>query len=428
MKKVLIIAYYFPPMGLSGIQRTLKFVKYLPDYGWEPTVLTIAPHAYFAFDDSFLNELRDRPVTIWRTEPGGLFSFLKKRRTISLKNEGARQLINRLSQALFIPDNKIGWKKQAMKFLAGEDLSQFDLIYATAPPFTDHLLGVDIKRKYGKPLVVDFRDAWLEYPYHIYWTGWHRRKHAELERSVVESADAIVTTNEFMKNILAERYQGVAASEKTFVISQGFDSEDFASDAAADIQMRSDEINFVYAGVFYEDRDPLMLYRVLAELRRSIPDLYGRLRFYMVGYVQEEYRELARTMGVEDRITYVGYVEHSVVIAWLKRSDLAWFNIGARHKGYETVSPGKAFEYLGSRKPIMAIIPENEIRTILSGFDHTFIVDPEDDAALRRTLIELDRRKKDGTLPVGDAERISMYDRKKLTGKLAAILERASGG
>lgn len=425
MRKVLIIAYYFPPMALSGIQRTLKFVKYLSEYGWEPTVVTVSPHAYFAFDDSFLKELEGRPVEIWRTNPAPVFKVVGNRRTISLSNERLRRTVNRISQLLFIPDNKIGWKDQAMAFLAGKDLSAFELVYATAPPFTDHLLGVELKQRYGLPLVIDFRDAWIEYPYHKYWTPWHKRRHLALEATVVRSADAIVTTNEHVKGLLAARYGAADAGRRTFVITQGFDAADFAgaSRRHPEVSVDPEEISFVYTGVFYEDRDPKLLYDALAELKRNRPDLYGKMRFYMVGYVQEEYRQAAESIGVGDRFIYCGYVGHDVAIAWLMAVDVAWFNIGARASGQETVSPGKAFEYLGSGKPILAIIPRNEIRDMLAGFDHATIVDPDDGPGLVAALARLAEQKRSGMLPRADLARIARYDRRVLTGRLAGIFD-----
>lgn len=429
MKRVLVIAYYFPPMGFSGIQRTLKFVKYLPEHGWLPTVMTVTPHAYFAFDDTFLEEIAGLPVEIWRTGAGGVFSLVKERRTVSLKNERLRKMLNRVSQFFFIPDNKITWKKQVMEFLKGKDLSAFDMVYATAPPFTDHLIGLEIKRRYGLPLVVDFRDAWIEYPYHLYWTRWHRRRHESLERSVVAGADAVVVTNPHLRQLLLGRQTSGDAAGRIHVITQGYDPADFRSTAAEAVgPLDPAKVNFVYTGIFYEDRDPMVLYQALALLKRSSPEVYARLVFYMVGYVQEEYQEMARVMGVADRIVYCGYVEHPTAVEWVKQADVVWFNIGAQHKGFETVSPGKAFEYLGSGKPIVALVPKNQIRDILSEFDHTYIVPPDDHQALARVLAELSRLHAEGRLPVADPEKIARYSRRRLTGNLAQLFDGIAAG
>jgi len=323
---------------------------------------------------------------------------------------------------IFIPDNKIGWKKQALELLATRDLTRFDAVFSTAPPFTDHLLGVDLKHRYGLPLVVDFRDAWIEYPYHRYWTRWHREQHEKLESMVIASADAVITASSHVRDRMIERY-GASLSDRSQVITQGFDPEDFIR-SVENPSVDPAEVNFVYTGIFYEDRDPLMLYRALAAIRNRYPEIYRRMKFYMVGYMQEEYRRMAESIGVADRLVYCGYVDHPVAISWLRQADVAWFNIGARHKGYQMVSPGKVLEYLGSLKPILAIVPENDIRTMLARFDHTFILDPEDQPGLERTLVDLVRMKDAGTLPAADPEKVAQFSRRKLTGDLAAILER----
>lgn len=431
MKQLLVIAYYFPPMGLSGVQRTLKFVKYLPDFGWQPTVLTVQPHAYFAFDDSLLDELHGKDIPIWRVEPAGIFSLFKGRKTVPLKNEGARKLLNRLSQAFFIPDNKTSWGKQALRQLEHRhnlgqfNLGQFNAVFATAPPFTSHLLGGQLRHRHGIPLLLDYRDAWIEFPYHHYWSDWHRRKHQALEQRSLAAADAVVVTSSHIRRLLLQRYPALQLDSRLSVLTQGYDSEDFQQSAPTQ-PLDSAKIHFVYTGIFYEDRDPQQLFRVVAQIKSQHPELYRQLVFHMVGYVQEEYRAMAEAMGVGECCHYHGYVEHHESIRWTQRADVLWFNIGSRSQGFQTVSPGKAFEYLGSRKPILAILPENDIRTILEGFGHAVIVNPDDDDALRQAILHLADLKQKGELPVGDAAAISRFDRRTLTGQLAGILNRIS--
>ncbi len=420
MKHVLVIAYYFPPMGLSGVQRIVKFVKYLPSFGWQPTVLTIDPHAYFAFDDSMLKDVRH--TEIWRARPGRAFRVIGERRTVPLTRERFRGLANRLSQLFFIPDNKIGWTRQAMRFLQGKDLSVFNAVFSTAPPFSNHLLGLRIKHRYGLPLLVDFRDAWVDNPYHVYWTGWHRKRHLELERKVLESSDAIVSNNEFITRLWAERYPGAAFHKRVYLIPQGFDPADFDSASEAS-SLNVDELHFVYTGVFYANNTPLVLYRALKLLQEEHPDVYNRLRFYMIGYVQHEYRRAAVQLGVEDRFRYCGYLEHADAVAWQQAADVLWLVLGDANRGYQTISAGKAFEYLGSRKPILGIVPDNTIRRMLSGFDHTFLVEPDDVRGLAETIRDLCEHKRTGTLPRGDAGKIRAYDRKVLTGRLGELLD-----
>ena len=151
-RRVLVIAYYFPPMGLSGVQRTLKFVKYLSEFGWHPTVLTVDPRGYFAKDDTLLAELEGRNVTVVRTPASGPAALTGKRDVVEIPAEWKRKLLSRLSDTFFIPDNKIGWRRKAVsRAIALHRETPFDLIFATAPPFTAFLIGRRVKKAINRP-------------------------------------------------------------------------------------------------------------------------------------------------------------------------------------------------------------------------------------------------------------------------------------
>lgn len=164
MFKVLVVAYYFPPMGLSGVQRTLKFVKYMKNYNWQPTVITTGKVAYFAHDDYLTNELNELGIKIVRVtgskEPN---SLLAKLGTINLPSEFLRSIFNKISQTFFIPDNKISWSKLAYKkideMLATE---KFDILFITCPPFSAFDVISKIKLKHDIPLIADYRDLWYK--------------------------------------------------------------------------------------------------------------------------------------------------------------------------------------------------------------------------------------------------------------------------
>jgi glycosyltransferase involved in cell wall biosynthesis len=424
MKQVLILAYYFPPFGLSGVQRILKFVKYLPEYGWQPTVVTTEPHAYLAFDDSLTRELEACNIEVWRTPTSGAFSTVKERRTVQLNAERVRKALNRISQMVYVPDNKAGWKKKVMQLLAQRDLSSFGAVLSTAPPFSSHLVALDIKQRYGLPLAADFRDNWVGNPWHYYWTPFHRRLHERQERRVIEGADALIATNPVTRSVWEKRYPGPELHKRMFVIEQGYDSDDFTGGGKEGDSPLGDEIlHIVYTGIFYEERHPLPLYRVLHALKQRSPDVYASIRFSMVGYVQEEYREEARRLGVDDRFLYHGYVEHEESVAWLQKADVLWLIMGEKGEQYATVSPGKTFEYLGSRKPIFAMTGECYTKTVLERFSHTFIAAPSDiekSVEILTRLVELKRRNQ---LPEAPLEEVEPYNRKLLTGELATILD-----
>lgn len=420
MKRVLVLAYYFPPFGLSGVQRVLKFVKYLPEYGWLPTVLTTEPHAYLAFDDSLMADIAGGPVDVWRTGASGAFAAVKQRTTVKLKAERVRKVLNRASQLVFVPDNKIHWKKAVLALLETKDMSQFDAVFTTAPPFTSHLIGLEIKQRYGLPLVADFRDSWLENPWHFYWTPLHRLMHERLERKVMLGADALVSTNPRTRSAWMRRYGSAVPAQKMHVIEQGYDPEDFAE--AAPPASNPDVVHFVYTGIFYEERHPVPLYHVLHEIKHRLPDLYRRLKFTFVGYVQDEYRAIAQKLGLDDRFEYAGYVEHNESVAWLRKADVLWMIMGDGGPRYQSVSPGKTFEYIGARKPIFAMTGECYTKEVLERFNHTFTAEQGDVEGCIRILAHLADLKKRGTLPHATQAEVEPYSRKALTGELAAIL------
>src|SRR5271169_368471 len=195
-RNVLVIAYYFPPMGLSGVQRTLKFVKYLPQFGWQPTVLTVTPTGYYAQDYTLLEEIRSSGIVVERVgslDPNRLF---RKKGVVKMPSERWRKILTYISDTLFIPDNKIGWKRKAIR-KASELFAQtkFDVMFATAPPFTDFLIGKELADKFKKPLVIDYRDPWHEYPYKYYPTPLHKWRNYVLEKRVLRAASRIITTN-----------------------------------------------------------------------------------------------------------------------------------------------------------------------------------------------------------------------------------------
>lgn len=418
-RRVFVVAYYFPPMGLSGVQRTLKLVKYLHDFGWSSTVLTITPKTYFAFDESFLTELAGRDAEIIRTNAIDPEKLFKSRKTVKLKKEWLRKILNRISQFFFIPDNKIFWKKTAVK--AGlEELAKNEhhIIFSTAPPYTDHLIAFELKRVTGLPLVLDFRDSWLDNPYHFYWTPFHKTLHYHLERKIVRSANLIVTINRAIKEKLVARHRDVLNLASVKVLSQGFDQEDFDKFGKPYKKSRT-TMKWVYTGVFYEKNTPEPLYKALALLKNSHPQVYSALEFHMIGYVQSEFVNKTKVLQIHDRFVYHDYQEHPVVIQWLSQADALWLSLGVG-KGYESISTGKVYEYIGSGKPILAICPDNDVAKTLKPFSNSRIVNPGMTEEIRNVMVELHSAwTRKGYPEKPDPQLQQLYERKFIASQLA---------
>ena len=207
MFKVIVIAYYFPPMGLSGVQRTLKFTKYMKEFNWEPTVITSGKTGYFAHDNSLMVEAEEAGIQIIRTEGNDPNSILSKFGTIKIPRESIRRILNRISQTFFIPDNKVSWSKKAAKIV--EQLlkkNSYDAIFVTCPPFSAFAEIAELKKKFDVPIFVDYRDLWFDSYFSFYPTPFHKTIHKNLEYNSLKACDKVIVTNRQIKEKLLKNY------------------------------------------------------------------------------------------------------------------------------------------------------------------------------------------------------------------------------
>jgi len=420
-RRVLVIAYYFPPMGLSGVQRTLKFVKYFPEFGWHPTVLTVEPHGYIARDESLLPELAGRPVEIVRTSTAGPGRMWKKGEVVDLPPERVRRIMGKLSDTFFIPDNKIGWKRRAVaKAAALHAKDPFDLIFATAPPFTDFLIGAAVKKKLNRPLIFDYRDPWVDYPFKFYPTPLHRLRHIQLEKRAIQASSHIVTTNRRVKELLIKRYKFLTYHDIE-IIPQGFDPEDIALALASDgpkLPKSASKMRITYAGVFWEDRVPDHFLTALSLLFQERPKLRGRIEAVFAGNFREENLKLIVRLGLQDSVKVLGYLPHRDCLKEVVASDVLWMIVGD-----EVGSPGKTYEYIGAGKPILGLAPEGFIKqTILEAGGR--VVEPRDVAGIKRAIESFFDEYEHHRLLSPPAEVVEKYNRVVLTRQLVSIFER----
>jgi len=192
MFKVLVIAYYYPPLGLSGVQRTLKFVKYMKRNNWDPVVLTTGDIAYFAHDFTLLKESEEAGIRVVRAGGNGPNALLSKFGTIKFPSEFIRKIFNRISQSIYIPDNKVSWTRSAYK--SAEELltnENFDAIFVTGPPFSAFVIGAKLKDKFNLPLFLDYRDLWFGSYFAFYLTPIHKFLQKRYEYVALKAADLI---------------------------------------------------------------------------------------------------------------------------------------------------------------------------------------------------------------------------------------------
>ncbi len=418
--KVLVIAYYFPPMGLSGVQRTLKFVKYLPKYNWEPTVLTVTPTAYYALDYGMLRELNDSNIKTIRTNSVDPTRLFESGKPVKMPHEKLRSLLGAVSQTVFIPDNKVGWRHDAVK--AGKKLlksEKFDVILSTAPPYTCHLIGVALSQDSGLPLVVDYRDAWVDNPLHFYLTPFHRLAHQKLERKVLRAAGRVITINRRIKELMIRRYRFLNYNDIA-IVPQGYDPADFEVEDSYRVS-KSNRMRITYSGTFYRNRTPKYFLRALSELFKEHPEYRKDIEAVFVGAFRKENLSLVNSLGLQDVVKVLGYLDHKTAISYIMTSDLLWMTIG-RGKGEDMISTGKLFEYVGSRKPILGLVPDGVAKNTILDTRAGRVVEPDDVPGIKQALLDYFMLWKQNRMPEISSDFAGSFDRIRLTGDLAREL------
>lgn len=418
----LAFAYYFPPMGLSGVQRVAKFMKYLPDYGWRPHVVTTGPTAYYAHDESLLDDLDGRDIVIHRTSGTDPNSLLRKQGTVRMPRELLRKTLNRLSSTIFIPDNKRGWASQALQLARTlVDEVRPDVLWVSGPPFSAMMAAAKLSTETGIPLVVDYRDLWYGNQFAFYPTPWHAHQHKQFEYDVLTHATKVVVTNRRIKERLIATYRQLDF-EDVVIIPHGFDPDDITAARRQAAPPSRQAFRLTYAGIFYEFVTPTHFLAAVARMRKERPDAAVELHF--AGLLRDEHRRRIKKLGLQDITTDHGYLAHGDTVRLLMESDVLWMMVG-RGRNADTVSSGKLYEYFGTGKPLLVSVPDGALRKDAEKYGAAVLTEPDDVPAITKALIDLYDAWKKGSLPEPDPQHVALYDRKHLTGELARVLASA---
>ncbi len=420
MFNVLVIAYYFPPMGLSGVQRTLKFVKYMPDFGWEPTVITTGKTAYFAYDENMLREITERKINIIRTEALDPNTVLKKIGSSKAPRESVRKVLNKISQTIFIPDNKKSWSKKV--FHIAEDLltqKHFDAVFVTGPPFSAFSEIAKLKEKFEVPIVFDYRDLWYESYFAFYPTQIHKFMHYKLEYAALKGADKVTVTNRKIKEKLLRDYPFLK-HEDVIIIRHGYDKADFENNAP--IKKENKKLLITHSGNFIEYTTPEYLLKAIRKLVLENPDIASDIEVHFVGIVDRKYIKMIQKLGLQTIVKNYGYLEHKEAVRKIISSDVLWFMIG-RRKNIDSILPGKVLEYVGARKPIFANLPDGAAQIVLDEYEASYMTSPDNIPQIKEKLIEIYKDYKAGNLPVPKDEFVEIHERKNLTEELTKVFQ-----
>jgi glycosyltransferase involved in cell wall biosynthesis len=415
LRSLLMVAYFFPPLGGGGVQRTLKFVKYLPGCGWRPIIITTR-QSKTHLEDMDLNEEIPPDARIVRTADVGLPRWLPWR---------VRAWITRW---LFLVDEHIGWLlfsiRPSLKHIQRESIQA---IYSTSAPYTDHLIGYQLKQRTQLPWVADFRDPWIGNTSVNFPTQLHKRLVEKMEAKVLFSADRVLVVSEPMRQAILSRYTNIPAG-KVIVLPNGYDPGDFATLKTDMIQAvcENDRFLMVYSGSFYGQRQVTVnkFLKALVHLLENQTIPRERLRIRFVGNIGKTTLEQIQTCGLKDVCQVTGYLPHRQSLLHLMAADVLLLIIG-RGPGSAAVFTGKIFEYLASDKTILCLADPGAAADLVQEAQAGVVIDPEDIPAIANQVATLYQKWAAGNLNKvqPDQNVVDRYDRRALTRQLADILD-----
>lgn len=467
-KRVLVVTYNFPPVGGAGVQRVTKFVKYLPQFGWEPTVLTTENPSVPVYDESLLADIPPQTVVVKaRTlEPGYALKRVvsasgsantptrstsegaedsnrltptRRARLAASAKSFAKRALRGAANLLLQPDPQVLWNPQAIEAgLRVLGQRKHDAIFVTAPPFSSFLIGAELARRTGLPLVLDYRDEWSISNSYLEnkRLGWLSRTWQQHQQCLaVRAASALVATTRHS----AESLEQVAKASKNrlFVthIYNGFDADDFhdgtpplpdaafepASDSARPYKL-------AYIGTLWNLTSVEPIVRAVRQLAEQSPVLASRLEWHFVGRRTAAQDEWLDQLGpLPCQVVRQAYLDHDAALRLMRSADGLCLLLSDLPEAGRVV-PAKMFEYLAVRRPIFAVVPPGEVSSLLQDCPFAFVHSPSDVTGLTQRLgDEIERHRLGISLPTGlwDSSR---FERRRQAEQLAELLNQVSAG
>lgn len=422
--KLLIITYYWPPAGGPGVQRWLKFVKYLPDFDVQPIVYVPENPTYPIVDSNLVSEVSDKAIILKTPifEPYQLASFLSKNKTKKISsgiipNQKKQSFLEKLMLwvrgNLFIPDARVFWVKPSVAYLEKYIReNEIDTIITSGPPHSLHLIGLELKQKMNLKWLADFRDPWTTIGYHksLRLSQYAAKKHKQLESQVLNSADTIIVTSKTTK----AEFQALT-TKPIEVITNGFDVE------KVDKQTLDTKFSLAHIGSFLSERNPKILWESLVELCTEIPDFKSHLEIKLIGAISQEVLETIEQFGLNSFLNNLGYVSHAEAVAHQRKSQVLLL-IEINSEETKSILPGKLFEYMVSERPIVAIGPkDSDFAEIITNTNTGVFFEYSEKAKLKQTIHEYYNQFLEAKLQ-SHTVGLQQYSRKNLTQQLVELL------
>jgi glycosyltransferase involved in cell wall biosynthesis len=420
--KVLIITYYWPPAGGPGVQRWLKFVKYLPEFDVEPIVYIPENPSYPLLDEKLLSDVSDKIF-----EPYALASFLSKNKT---KKLGAGIITQKKKQSfiekamlwirgnVFIPDARVFWVKPSVKYLKKYiQENNIETIITTGPPHSLHLIGLDLKKQLNINWIADFRDPWTTIGYHkeLKLSKWASAKHKALEKEVLTTCDTILVTSPTTKS----EFERIT-NQPIEVITNGYDVEKIEKKSL------DEAFTLAHIGSFLSERNPQILWESLSELIQENEAFANHFKLKLIGAVSKEVIQSISEYKLDSFVQNLGYVSHKEAIVH-QRSSQVLLLIEIDSDDTKCIIPGKLFEYMVSERPILAIGPKNsDFENIIKQTNTGVFYQYNQKKELKSQILSYFNQYLDKNLKV-NAVGLQQYSRKSLTEKLANTISKFNG-
>lgn len=424
-KKLLIITYYFPPAGGPGVQRWLKFVKYLPEFDVQPIVYVPENPTYPIIDEGLVSEISDKVIVlknkIW--EPYQLASVFSKNKTKKIssgifpqkkKQTFLDKMFLLIRGNLFIPDARVFWVKPSVSYLEKYiQENNIDTIVTSGPPHSLHLIGLELQKKLKVKWFADFRDPWTTIGYHkaLLLSAYAEKKHKKLEHKVLNSADEIIVTSKTTKT----EFEAITKKPIT-VITNGYDVE------TVEKQVLDAKFSLAHIGSFLSDRNPPFLWEALVELLNEVPEFKKHLEIKLIGAVSQEVLDAIKEHQLNDYLNLLGYVSHKEAVAHQRKSQVLLL-IEINSEDTKSIIPGKLFEYMVSNRPIIAIGPQgSDFADIVTQTNTGVFFDYSEKTKLKSVILDFFNQFLEGKLQSHGID-LQQYSRKNLTGQLAHLIK-----
>ncbi|MFC1568995.1 glycosyltransferase [bacterium] len=438
MKKALIISYYFPPAGGSAVQRVAKFVKYLGHNGWQPVVLTARERDFALYDNSMLKDIPQK-VSVYRTAAPDLYHLYgqlgqkEQKDHVELsalavetgKGSAFKRFALWIRAMFFIPDARIAWLPfaviEGLKIIRKENIR---IIFTTSPPFTTALVGGFLSKLTGVPWISDYRDPWTQAYFYYKRPQFVQFMEDHLEKWLLKGAKRVLSINRLLIENLKRKYE-LGQDEKWKVISNGFDNEDFKEIKP----VQNDQFTIVYTGTVNTKMNPASLFKSIQLLKKSDPELHQKIRLVFIGRIGSDVSELFQNPEIESMIQRISHLSHQNCLKHIMGADLLLLLI-PQYENNRLIMTNKLFEYMRSGNPILCLDKYSLAAEVIRETGTGLTLSSDDIEGICQTVRALYQKWEKGNALLSQPvnwDAVNRYDRQRLTGKLADLMNEVIG-